>query len=182
MKSDNENKINKMKNKTQSKTLYVIDAIIILGSMFAMFTALGYFGYLEPLVIAPTDDLVTMNSSVLFSFERADVIYIDDNINFTSPEKIFVENDLEVKLSPGVYYWKIEGVFESEIRRLTILSHIGLKLKESGYEYYEVVNAGNIALNVEVYDENDTHVGDVRLDVDESGKVGGSKFIGVGDE
>jgi hypothetical protein len=174
----------KIKNKQNKhmKLVYIIDALIIVGTIIAIFGTLGYFGYLEPLIIAPIDDLVTSNTSVLFSFENADTIYIDDNMNFTSPEKIYVENGLEVKLEPGTYYWKIEGVFESEIRKFTILSRIDLQLREAGYEYYEVVNSGNIRLNVEVYDENETMIDELLLEVDESEKTQGNKFIGVQNE
>jgi hypothetical protein len=162
-----------------NKKIYIIDALMIVGTILAIFGTLGYFGYLEPMIIAPANDLVTSSTSVLFSFERADVIYIDDNMNFTSPEKIHVENDLVVRLKPGTYYWKIEGVFESEIRKFTILSQVDLKLREAGYEYYEVLNSGNTRLNVEVYDENDIMIDEMLLGVDESQESGGNKFIGV---
>jgi len=165
-----------------NKKIYLIDALMIVGTIMTIFGTLGYFGYLEPLIIAPADNLVTNNASVLFSFERADVIFIDDNMNFTSPEKIYVENDLVVRLEPGTYYWKIEGVFESEIRKFTILSQVDLRLREAGYEFYEVVNSGNIGLNVEVYDENETMIDEILLDVDESEKAKGNKFIGVQNE
>ena len=59
------------------KKIYIIDALMIVGTILTIFGTLGYFGYLDPLIIAPVDNLVTSNTSVLFSFEKADIIYSD---------------------------------------------------------------------------------------------------------
>lgn len=135
-------------------------------------------GYTSPLVIGPLDDLNTTNTAVLFEFEKAGAILIDDNPSFTSPEKIYTENNLVINLKPGVYYWKVEGVFPSEIRKLTIESEIELKLREkSGEEKYEIVNAGNTELNIDIYD-NEKFTGSIILEVDDSKSVEGTKFIG----
>lgn len=160
----------------EKNKIYLIDIIIIAVTLLALIGIIGYIGYVNPLAISPADNFITENTSVLFSFENAEVILIDDNPEFTSPEKINVKDSLVVKLAPGTYYWKIEGVLKSEIRKLTILSQVDLKLKKSG-ESYEVVNSGNVALNVEIYD-NETLTGKVILEVDESKNVSGTKFIG----
>jgi hypothetical protein len=163
-----------------SNKIYLIDAAMIVGTVIALASIIIYVGYLNPLVIAPSPDFETTDTSVLFSFENSDSLIIDDNPEFTSPEKINVKDSLVVRLAPGTYYWKTEGLTKSEIRKLTILSEIGLKLKkvETGYE---VVNSGNLALDVEVYD-NETLTEKIVLKVDESKNVSGTKFIGGQDE
>jgi len=150
--------------KITAKTVYLMDVFVLVGSAIAV---LWLIGYVQPLLIAPTDELVTSNTSILFSFEKGNVIYIDDNPLFTSPEKIYVEDNLVVNLKPGVYYWKVEGVASSEIRTLTINSYVDLRLRENG-ERVDVLNAGNVPLNVTIYN-NQTIVGSIILNVDESG-------------
>lgn len=161
------------------KIIYAIDAILILGSMIGIFLAVGY---VTPLVIAPVDNLVTSESSVLFEFENADKLFIDDNVEFISPQEISVEDDLVVSMKPGKYYWKVEGIFESEIRELTVQSEVDLRLnKVEGEDRYEVTNAGNTRLNVDIYDKGSL-VGNTILDVDGSSVEKGDKFIGGQDE
>lgn len=146
------------------KHVLVIDAILIVGSLLIVG---GLVGYARPLVIAPLDDYTTVNNSVLFEFEKADLILIDDNLDFSSPREVYVQNDIVINLEPGVYYWKVVGALESEVRELTIESDINLKIKESQNGNYEVVNAGNTELEVDVYDHGRLS-GKVVLDVDES--------------
>ena len=137
---------------------------------------LGLVGYAQPLVISPINGLVTDNSSVLFSFGKADTIMIDDNEDFTSPLLIRAEDNLVVTLEPGKYYWYIEGVRESEVHTLTIMSKVDLRLKPSG-EDYEVVNAGNVRLDVSVY--NGTELKEEKtLDKGSSFNSSGSLFVG----
>jgi hypothetical protein len=155
------------------KHIYLLDVLIIGISLAAV---LGIIGYTKPLVIAPLDDTITSDNLVLFEFEKAKKIMIDDNLQFSSPEEIYVENNLIVNLKPGKYYWKVEGTRESEIRELTILSEVDLQLREKK-EKYEVINAGNTKLDVEVY-ENGSLKDKLLLDIDESRDVKGEKFIG----
>jgi hypothetical protein len=159
------------------KKIHTIDAMMVVGTLLIILGIVGYAGYVNPLVIAPSDDYATSNTSVLFSFEKAGSILIDDNIEFTSPEKINAENNLVVRLKPGTYYWKVEGKSRSETRKLTIISEVGLKLKDNGKDLYEVVNSGNTLLNVEVYD-NETLIEKITLKADESRNSSGTKFIG----
>jgi len=164
--------------KIKEKEFYIMDIVLIFITLTALI-AIG--GYATPLIIAPADKFETTNNSILFSFEKANVILIDDNLNFTSPEKIYVTDNLIINLKPGVYYWKIEGIIkESEVRELTIKSEVNLKLKESG-ETFEVVNAGNTQLNVDIYDKN-LYTGSVILKVDEGKNVSGTKFVGKENE
>lgn len=151
----------------------IIDVVIIgLSVLFVI----GIVGYASPLVISPIDGLKTTNSSVLFEFEKADTILIDDNIEFTSPILINAENNLVVNLLPGEYYWKIKGLGESRINTLTIISEVDLKLKENG-DKYSVVNAGNTELKVDIYNGSVLQ-GNVVLEVDEEHNSTGTLFVG----
>ena len=164
----------------KSKKIIMLDLIIIVGTLLII---AGLIGYTRPLVIAPIDDSTTTETSVLFEFEKANLILIDDNLEFSSPDKIYVKNNLIVNLKPGVYYWKVEGTLPSEVRKLTIESEIDLKLKEkesdSG-EKYEVVNSGNTRLNVDIYGADDQLIGNVILERDEGEELDeeSKKFIG----
>lgn len=161
------------------KHMIVIDFVLIVGTLLLI---AGSVGYARPLIIAPVDGLVTTETAVLFSFEKADLILIDDNPAFTSPTEIYVKDNLIINLKPGVYYWKVVGISESMVRELIIESEVDLKLKESeNGEEYEVVNSGNTRLNVDVYNGG-VLSGNVVLDVDESEEVSGTKFIGREDE
>jgi hypothetical protein len=155
------------------KKILVIDLIIVFGSLFLI---AGIVGYTQPLVISPIDDYVS-NGSVLFEFENAEKILIDDNLDFSSPLEIYVENDIVINLVPDTYYWKISGVLESEVRKLTVESEIDLRLIEKEGKY-EVVNSGNEKLNVDVY-SNGVLTGKVSLDPGESNERRGfDKVIG----
>jgi hypothetical protein len=160
--------------------ILAIDFVLVVGSMLLI---AGLVGYSQPLVIAPLPDTTTTDTSILFAFEKANLILIDDNLEFTSPLEIFVEDNLVINLKPGTYYWKVEGALASEIRELTIESEIDLKLRKSKFnkESYEIVNAGNTKLNVDVYEKGEL-TGNVILGVDESEEVSGTKFIGREDE
>ncbi|NCN99290.1 hypothetical protein COY00_03660 [Candidatus Pacearchaeota archaeon CG_4_10_14_0_2_um_filter_35_33] len=159
------------------KIILGIDFFILAGTLALIVFSVGY---VQPLLIAPQDGYESNNGAVLFSFEKADVILIDDNIDFSSPDEYHVEDNLVINLKPGVYYWKAVGVLPSEIREFKINSEISLKLKQDG-EGYEVVNAGNERLNVDVYSEGKI-IGNVVLDVDGSEGVFGDKFVGRSDE
>jgi hypothetical protein len=147
---------------------------VLLG--LSVLVVIGIVGYARPLVIAPFDNFKTTNNSVLFAFDKADTIFIDDNIEFTSPTEIQAEDNLIVNLKPGVYYWKIRGLGESKIHTLTIVSEIDLKLRDAG-EQYELVNAGNTKLNVDVYN-NSVLTGNIILESQESKNASGTFFIG----
>jgi len=157
----------------EHKTIIKIDFMLVVGTVL-VFASLMY--YAQPLVIAPLDNLETTNTSILFSFDKADVILIDDNIEFTSPERIYAENNLVINFKPGKYYWKLQGLMSSEVRNLTINSEVSLILTELQNEYL-LSNAGNVPLKVEVY-EGEQNKNNLSLIVDEEKNVSGTKFIG----
>lgn len=159
------------------KTIYKIDTVLIVVSLIALMAVVGY---VNPSVIAPIDDYETSETEILFSIEKADVLLIDDNFDFTTPGEYSLKDGLKINLKPGKYYWKAVGVLESEIRTLTINSEINLMLESDG-EGYSVRNVGNVRLNVDVY--NGTELVDkVKVGVSDSVAVEGDKFIGGQDE
>lgn len=155
-----------------------IGDFVVLGLSAVLL--LGVLGYVSPMVISPFDNLTTTNSSILFAFDKADTILIDDNLEFSSPLELHAENNLIVNLKPGKYYWKIRGARESKVNTLTIVSEIDLRLRESG-EQYELVNAGNSKLNVDVYNGS-TLTGNLILEKDKSQNATGTLFVGSENE
>ena len=157
------------------KHILVLDLIIVVGTLMII---VGLVGYGRPLVIAPLPDSATANTSVLFAFEGGEgvEILIDDNLEFTSPQRVYVEDNLVINLKPGEYYWKIENDLIGGVRKFTIRTEVDLKLKRLD-DGFEVVNSGNTRLSVDVYDGADFVEG-IKLDVDESSEVSGTKFIG----
>jgi len=158
--------------------IYKIDLAVIVGSLIVLMVLVGY---VQPRVIAPLDDYETLDSEILFSIEKAESLLIDDNLDFTTPNEYLVEDGMKIDLEPGIYYWKAVGVLNSEIRTLTIKSEVSLELREIEGDGFDVVNAGNVRLNVDVYNGT-SFVERVKLDVSEEVDVEGDKFVGGLDE
>jgi len=153
--------------------LVKIDVVVIVVSLVIL---MGLVGYARPLVIAPMNDFESEDENVLFSFERADVLLIDDNMDFTTPDKYRVIEGEKIRLEPGVYYWKVSGVLGSEIRKLTIKSKVELELVEVD-EGWGVVNSGNVRLNVDVYDGEEL-IESKKLEISEALDSQGTKYVG----
>ena len=79
-------------------------------------------------------------------------------------------------MQPGVYYWKIKGLRESVIHNLTILSTIDLQVRDAG-DKYELTNAGNVPLNVEVYNKSNLQE-TLQLSVNQKENASGTLFLG----
>jgi len=158
--------------------IWKIYLIVVLVSVFVL---IGIVGYARPLVIAPLDEYES-DGDVLFVIEKANVLFIDDNMDFSSPDEYWVAEGLRIELEPGEYYWKAVGVLGSEVRTLTILSRVELRLVKTA-DGMGVVNVGNVGLNVDVYDGVGM-VDRVKLSRSEVLEVGGKgdKFIGEYDE
>jgi len=150
-----------------------IDVVVVVVSLVVL---MGLVGYARPLVIAPIDDFESLDGNILFSFERADLLLVDDNLDFTTPDEYRVIDGEIIKLEPGVYYWKVSGVLGSEIRKLTINSRVELELVETEGGM-AVVNSGNVRLNVDVYD-GDELIENKKLKVGDVSDVEGTKYIG----
>jgi len=166
--------LKKIEKTLEDKHLYKLDAFVLGITLIGILLSLNFA---RPLLISPVNYFSTTESEILFSFENADRILIDDNLDFTSPEIIEVKDNLKIVLEPGVYYWKAEGILESEIRSLTVESRVDLKLKKISEGEYGLVNAGNVVLNVEVY--NGAELDEkIVLKQDEEKEVSGTKFVG----
>jgi len=152
-----------------------IDFVLVSVSLFSIMLLFSNF---TGRAISPLNDEVLDSNKVLFEIKGASFILLDDNEEFSSPEKIYLEDYLEIRLEPGVYYWKIVDDKTNEIRKLTILSVVDLSIQRSSEEdSFEVVNGGTEDLNVGVYD------GEFLIDsfnLNSSGTVSknGTKFIG----
>jgi len=128
--------------------ILVIDGVFIVGTLAVL---LGMFLYYQPVLNSP-DNGARVTGAVLFSFEKANEILIDDNLDFSSPRRILAEDDLVINLEPGIYYWKVrnDGILNSEIRKLEVNSQVALRLEESE-KGYDLVNAGDVPLDVDLF-------------------------------
>jgi len=160
--------------KGKNKNLLKIDLVLIIGSLA---TLVFLVGYVNPLVIAPLDNYETSERDILFSIEKAENLIIDDNIDFTTPDEYKIKDGLKISLEPGKYYWKVTGILNSNVKILTIKSEVNLELRKIDDENYGVVNAGNVQLNVDIYNGTEM-IDNVRLKVDEEMESQGVKFIG----
>ncbi|MFA5061370.1 MAG: hypothetical protein WC494_03595 [Candidatus Pacearchaeota archaeon] len=158
--------------------LYKIDILVVAVSLTALIFLVGY---MQPLVIAPVDSYETNSESVLFSIEKADVLLVDDNIDFTTPDEYPLEEGLKISLEPGDYYWMARGLFKSEIRTLTILSRVELELRQIDDSNYGVFNAGNVRLNVDIYNGTE-FIGSKKVESNSVFPLIGDKFVGGYDE
>ena len=149
------------------------DLVLIGISLVALIIVVGYA---SPMVIAPIDEYESSDGNVLFEIEKADVLMIDDNVEFSSPDEYGVEDGLKIRLEPGEYYWKAVGVLGSEVRTLKINSVVDLELVKIS-DGFGVVNSGNVRLNVDVYD-GDELVDKVKLEVGEVSDSDGDKYVG----
>lgn len=155
------------------KLINKIDIAVLGVSIFSLMILVGYA---SPLVISPVNNLQTSDNEILFEINNADTLLIDDNFDFTTPNEYKVEEGLRLNLEPGVYYWKVKGVFGSEIRTLTVNSKVDLQIRKNE-EGYEVFNAGNVRLNVEVY--NGTSLVETKkVEAGNLIEANGSKFVG----
>lgn len=165
--------------------IYVIDSILLVGMLLSLVGTFYYKGseitgfVTGPILNSPENGSV-ISQAVLFSFDYGNILLIDDNIEFSHPQEFKVQENVQITLNPGVYYWMVQGEGErrSEIREFTVQSRIELKLRksESG-EGYEVVNVGNTKLKVDVY-QGGQLTGKMILDVNRAGNAQGDKFIG----
>jgi len=165
--------------------IYVIDSILIVGMLLSLAGTFYYRGseitglITGPILNSPENGSL-ISQAVLFSFDYGNILLVDDNIEFSTPQEFKVQENVQITLEPGVYYWRVigEGNKKSEIREFTVQSRIELKLRKSQVgEGYEVVNAGNTKLNVDIY-QGGQLTGKIVLDTNQEENVQGNKFIG----
>lgn len=150
-----------------------LDLMVISLSVLVLMAAVGF---VQPRVIGPINGYETTATQVLFSVEKGNVLLVDDNMEFTTPDEYSVVDGLELDLVPGIYYWKVVGVGSSKIRTLTINSKVSLEFVDDG-ENYSVVNSGNVDLLVDIYNGTDL-LEKRKLGIDEELENIGTKFVG----
>ncbi len=97
---------------------------------------------------------VNSTTSVLFSFRSGNVILIDQDLKFRSPERIDAKDNLLIVLRMGTYFWKIEDSIPEDVISLNVTEPmVGLKLKKYA-DGYDVINYNNASLNVAIYGQN----------------------------
>lgn len=158
----------------ENKNIMRIDRILLAGSILAVVVI--------AFILAHNALFGENASRELFSFKSGSVILIDENLNFKSPERVEVEDNLVINLKKGIYYWKVEDAIPAEdVVQLEIKDTIAsLKLVRS-LEGYEVVNSGDSTLNVDVYSSG-RFTGRVVLGSENEGEVSRSVTIGGEDE
>jgi len=154
----------------KNKKIIAIDLAFVVGTLLIALLAFGYYDS-SVVLLGPEGEID--ETFVLFEIVGEGDILIDDNLDFTSPDVYRVKKDLVIRFEPGTYYWRFE---HGEIKKFTIESRIDLRLRESNGGF-EVVNAGNVPLDVDVYENGEEFKERVRLGVGES-VGGGDKFIG----
>ncbi len=167
--------IRKSDVRRQNPMIKIMDSFLIFGSLFAVMWIIGIS---TPLVIAPIDNYESLGGNILFSIKNADKLIVDTDLNFTNPKEYDLNKNLSLSLEPNIYYWKVIGITQSEIRTLTIKDSVILNIVK-GENGYNVLNAGSVILNVEVYDNESHFIENVSLSPDKKILLEQSKYIGV---
>lgn len=152
--------------------IYIVDSVLLVGTL-ALFIAA--FQYARPLIGSPEDGFTT-TGAVLFSFDRADTLFIDDTPAFSSPQRISVRDSARITLEPGIYYWKVEGDLPSDVRQINVTSFVELRVRAEG-EGYAVTNAGSTKLHVDLYEEG-ILIDSMELVPDQTEEAQGDQFVG----
>jgi len=123
-----------MKHKMKRATKVILVEAVIFFLLIG-----GLFLFTPKILGVEREDKLTF-----FKFSNAYAILIDDNPEFTSPEKI---NDKAMKLNPGKYYWKAIGLLgESETGDFNIDSEVIISVD---IEDKTLKNEGNVPINVD---------------------------------
>ncbi len=133
------------------KIIFIVDSILVF---LCLSSILLFFGNITGGVIFPMHSLDSFSSEVLFEIGDVDFFILDKNEDFSSPEKIYLKEDLEFNLEEGIYYMKIVYEEFEEIFKLTILFPLNLSVTNSD-EGFKIVNLGKTSLDVSLY-ENDS--------------------------
>lgn len=159
------------------KIIHGVDYVLILASVFVV---LWIIGFSNPQVIAPSNNYETFNRTVLFTIENGEKLLVSQDINFTEAKEYELNKNLSLNLKPGIYFWKVIGIRESEIRTFTIKDSVILNVVKSE-DGYDIVNAGSVNLNVEVYNNRSEFLENLTLVPEEQTKLHSNKYIGAQD-
>jgi hypothetical protein len=132
--------MDKMGISRMSKTIILAQLAIVVGAL--MFVIL-----FAPKTIYPLNNGYYDDSVINFNFRNANIIVVDEDPMFSSPQEIDIRevNITKIRFPPGKYYWKAIGILESPVKSFTINSKVGLEYKEQNSS---IVNVGNVKINV----------------------------------
>lgn len=165
-----------MKNKFSKKfgIILVIELLIIFGAVFY------YVSSLKPSQIYPLSGMSILENDFVFEIKNGNLILIDKTPDFNNAIKLNQNSD--ITLPPGTYYWKVKGKYgESEIRNFTIKEVVGMNIVNNS-DVYELWNTGNTELNITK--KTGTYISKIILDTDEIKelKFDNSTYIGEKNE
>jgi|APSaa5957512535_1039671.scaffolds.fasta_scaffold195437_2 hypothetical protein len=119
---------------------------LVFEGLFVIFSILYLFFFNMPTPIYPLSGMTIADSDFVFEIENAREVILSIDYNFTHP--IILNPETEVTLAPGIYFWKVKNQFkESGINNFTLQSQVSLNLIETE-GIYEIVNSGNVDLNI----------------------------------
>jgi hypothetical protein len=119
--------------------------VILEISLILIVVSYVYFTK-RPAMIYPADGMLIRELNFNFEVENADEIILSKEKSFEDP--IVLADSREITLPPGVYFWKAKNILGSSgVRNFSVQSHVILNL-EKGVEFYELRNAGDVALNL----------------------------------
>ena len=164
-----------------NKNIKIIDYVLIAGTVFVLIGIVFQLNNSkgEPIALSPENGALLNDREILFEFENAHAILIDDNVEFSSPQKYDARNNFIINLKPWKYYWKLVGNGISEIRQFSIESEVSLQVKKSENKegIFNVVNVGTESLEVEVFESGKLKE-NIVLDVYSEKEISGDGFIG----
>lgn len=140
-----------------NKIMVGVQGLVIVATLMFVFM-------FAPRLESPGDGSIIDGNVVNFKFDNANIIWVDDNKEFSSPMEIDLDKDdvSAIKFKPGTYYWKAIGFIESPVREFVVTSEVGLELDR---ENVSLKNVGDVILNISVGDSLGLE-GLVILDVD----------------
>ena len=134
--------MNKMKklNKIEKRIL-IVETIFMFGILIYLFFST------IPTQIYPFSGMTIIDPNFVFEIANGEQVILSNDLSFSNP--IILNEGDDVILDPGIYYWKVKGLFrESEVKSFVIQGHVGLNLKDR-LENYALENSGNVDLEIQ---------------------------------
>jgi len=131
----------KIKKLTLEKKIILAEIVLVIGILIYLFFSIS------PKQVYPLNGAVIIEPNFVFEIENGEEVLLSVYEDFN--DYIILNENSEVNLAPGEYYWKVRNEFrESEMRNFTIQSHVGLNIKQ-GENSNKLINSGNVDLEVE---------------------------------
>lgn len=133
-----------MKFTVNKKHILIIDSILLVGALIAVFLLVGYS---RPLAIGA---LQSENENLLFELPVTDYVLLDVSSSFSSPKTLFNGDSLDLK--SGRYFVKFFDGTRSEIREVTFEVDVTIILKKIDDKKFGFFNIGKNNLKIDTYD------------------------------